>query len=141
MSNERAGALLCPPSPCNTCPYRRDTPPGIWAAEEYRKLPEYDEGGSALGAFHCHHEAETGIPTVCRGWLSCHRFESVAVRVAVLMHLVTEEQVEAPCSVALYGSGLEACRAGLAGVGRPGARARKAIDRLIARRSGGGVAP
>lgn len=30
------------PQPCASCPYRRDVPSGIWAAEEYAKLPAYD---------------------------------------------------------------------------------------------------
>jgi hypothetical protein len=124
---------FCPPSPCSTCPYRKDTPPGIWAAEEYRKLPEYDADGGALAPFHCHQENITGVPTLCRGWVSCHGFESIAVRLACVHGLISAEQVEAPCRVELYATGREACAAGLAGVLRPGVKARRAIDKLVSR--------
>lgn len=136
-----AEPLRCPPTPCNTCPYRRDTPPGIWDASEYRKLPEYDAGRMALSTFHCHQEHATGMPTVCRGWLAVHRFDSIAVRLAVARGLVEPEQVEAPCPVPLYGSGAEACAAGLGAVRRPGRRARRAIAKLARRLPAEGAAP
>jgi hypothetical protein len=41
--------LKCGNSPCSSCPYKRDTPPGIWAEHEYEKLPAYD--GSTLEQF------------------------------------------------------------------------------------------
>jgi hypothetical protein len=28
--------------PCPSCPYRKDVPSGVWAPEEYDKLPAYD---------------------------------------------------------------------------------------------------
>lgn len=58
------------PRTCSTCPYRRDTPPGIWDAAEYRKLPAYDQDPPAIPdgivEFHCHQEHVSGVPTVCR---------------------------------------------------------------------------
>lgn len=57
------------PRPCNTCPYARSTPPGVWAPEEYAKLSRYDrspETNQDLATFHCHQENATGVPTVCR---------------------------------------------------------------------------
>ncbi|MGH3734203.1 MAG: DUF6283 family protein [Micromonosporaceae bacterium] len=30
------------PHPCETCPYRKDAPSGVWAAEEYERLRSYD---------------------------------------------------------------------------------------------------
>lgn len=139
MSTPAPAALRCPPTPCSTCPYRRDTPPGIWDASEYRKLPGYDAGGMALATFHCHQERATGVPTVCRGWLAVHGFDSIAIRLAVARGVIETEQVEAPCPVPLYGSGAEACAAGLAGVRRPCAKARRAIRRLSARLPAGGL--
>lgn len=133
---ERAKPKLLP-TPCNTCPYRRDTPPGIWAPEEYRKLPDYDQGGLALAPFHCHQETITGVPTLCRGWVACHGFDSIALRLLCSREVLTVEQIEEPCTVELYGSGAEACAAGLAGVPRPDAKARRAIDKLARKTSGG----
>ncbi len=31
------------PRPCSACPYRQDCPSGVWAADEYQKLIEYDK--------------------------------------------------------------------------------------------------
>lgn len=73
---------LCPPSPCSSCPYRRDTPLGIWEREEYEKLPPYDNGDAILPTFHCHQENATGIPTACREWVAVHGFDSIAIRLA-----------------------------------------------------------
>jgi hypothetical protein len=132
-----AEPLLCPPSPCNTCPFRRDTPPGIWAEEEYRKLPAYDPDPSRLipelAVFHCHQENATGVPTVCRGWLACFGWDIVAVRLAVFRGAIPAEEVEAPCPVPLYNSGAEACKAGMAGVRRPGRKARQLAAKLTRR--------
>lgn len=133
-----AAPILCPPSPCSSCPYRRDTAPGIWAASEYLKLSGYDADTPApsFAAFHCHLENVTGVPTLCRGWVACHGFDSVAVRIAVLLGLLTVEQVEQACPVPVYGSGKAACAAGLRGVRRPGMKALRAIERLAARIEG-----
>lgn len=129
------------PTPCTTCPYRRDVPSGIWAREEYEKLPLYDrrpDGGiGPLMTFHCHQEPQIGKPTVCRGWLSVH-LDCHAVRIAYFTGLLTKEQLASiPREIepGLYRSGREACRAGLKGIRRPGKKARAAIEKLAARRS------
>jgi hypothetical protein len=49
--------MNCAKVPCSSCPYRIDTPPGVWASEEYEKLPQYsptDGQVPALGIFLCH---------------------------------------------------------------------------------------
>ncbi len=126
--------LLVANRPCNTCPYRCDTPSGVWAVEEYLKLPGYDNNTN-LGTFLCHQTNATGRTTVCRGWLSVHA-ESVAARMAVLNGSVTDEERLAPSEVELYPSGLAAGRAGLKGVRRPSREARASIDRLARSRAG-----
>lgn len=126
--------LVCPPTPCSTCPYRRDTPAGIWHPDEYRKLAGYDRDHPfpALATFHCHQEMTTGKPTMCRGWLAVHG-DIPAVRIAVIRGEIPAEDVDRPVSVPLYASGREACAAGLKGVRRPGKAARVAIAKLAAR--------
>jgi hypothetical protein len=86
-----------------------------------------------LAPFHCHRENATGVSTLCRGWVSCHQFESVAVRLACCMGLLDPSQVAASCPVPLYANGSEACAAGMAGVERPDKKARVAIAKLAAR--------
>lgn len=127
------------PTPCTTCPYRRDTPPGIWHPEEYQKLPLYDGGGGMpyLATFHCHQEGEIGRPTVCRGWLSVHA-NSPAVRMACFSGLISKEDMATipyEAEPGLYADGAEACRAGMRGVRRPGKRARQAIGKLKRRKA------
>jgi hypothetical protein len=120
-----------PASPCTSCPYRRDTPPGVWHPSEYEKLRDYDDGAPSpsFATFLCHHTTETGRDTACRGWLSVH-CESVAARLAVLKGEVTDAERYAPVKEPLYASGNEAADAGIKGVKRPGRQARKVIERL-----------
>lgn len=127
------------PRPCNTCPYRCDTPPGVWHPDEYEKLARYDDQPDgqlpALATFHCHQENATGDPTVCRGWLSVHA-ESPAVRLAIIDGKVTVDQVYAEADVDLYESGAEAQAAGIAAVAAPGGDAVDAIRKLVRRGAG-----
>jgi len=43
-------------APCQSCPYRRDVPSGIWAHEEYEKILDYDNetGHQPMKVFMCH---------------------------------------------------------------------------------------
>lgn len=116
-------------SPCTSCPYAKSTPPGVWHKSEYLKLPGYDDPQTAFETFLCHHSAVTDRQSVCRGWLTVHA-ESVAARLATSMGLVTDDERYAPVKEELYASGAEACAAGIAGITRPSAPARRVIDRL-----------
>jgi hypothetical protein len=115
-------------SPCTSCPYRRDTPPGVWHPEEYNKLRAFDDNG-AFGAFLCHHSTIVERDTVCRGWLTVHS-ESVAARLMILRGQITEEQRYAEVAEPLYTTGSEAADAGLAGVEKLTRSAKKVIQRL-----------
>ena len=122
-------------NPCATCPYRCDTPAGVWEAIEYEKLAGYDDDAPdpALGVFLCHHSATTDRQTVCRGWLSVHA-ESVAARLAVLTGKIDDDVRYLPITVDVYPDGKTAAEAGLSGVEEPGPDAQRAIAKLIARR-------
>ena len=131
-----AEPLHVAPRPCGTCPYRRDTPPGVWAPEEYEKLRTYDDAVGHvngehlnLAVFLCHQTNATGIDTACKGWLAVHP-DHVAVRLAQLRGSLTPEQVWAPCPVDVYDSGTEAADAGLAGVPNPTHEAQSAMKKL-----------
>lgn len=121
--------LAVTPNPCSTCPYRRDTPPGIWEPEEYERMRE---SGERFATFLCHHSPVIG-KTICRGWLTVER-DSIAVRLAIFRGEVTAAERDAPVSAALYETGHEGADAGLAGVDHPSPAARKAIAALIRRR-------
>lgn len=116
-------------SPCSSCPYRIDTPAGIWDRAEYEKLRQYDDN-QAFGLFLCHQSPFIGEDTACRGWLSVHN-DSVAVRLAMMRGTVTPEQVYAEVSEPLYETGNQAAESGLK---RPGKKARMAIRILQERK-------
>ena len=124
---------------CDTCPYLKSTPPGVWSASEYEKLREFDldpeHGGPIATVFHCHQENATGEPTACRGWLSVHK-NSIPVRMAQLKGQIDPEDVPLEKEPQYYLTGTEACLAGLSGVDRPSIEARLKIARLIDRGAG-----
>lgn len=126
--------LDCAPAPCGSCPYRRDTPPGVWDASEYEKLRHFGfdpEAGipPTIAVFLCHQTHLLGRETVCRGWLTVEQ-DSPAVRLALSRGEVTAAQVYAPALVPLYATGDEAADAGLAAVERPPLAARRLATRL-----------
>lgn len=79
------------PQPCASCPYRRDVASGIWAAEEYAKLPAYDTDTPFQPAnlFLCH-QTSAGDPRarVCAGWVGCHGSDLLALRLAASRGIV-----------------------------------------------------
>ena len=133
--------LHVPKAGCSTCPYRRDTPAGVWHPDEYAKLARYDEKPYVRGeeqkppelsTFHCHQENATGQPTVCRGWLSVHA-DSVAVRMCLMRGSLKPSDVPPEPEALYYSSGAEACSAGLAGCKKPSPEAEKKMDGLLKR--------
>jgi len=129
--------LRVPRQACNTCPYRRDTPSGLWSRVEYEKLPDYDrEFPPELAVFWCHQSNASGQPTVCRGWLAAHR-DAVAVRLACAQGQLRPEDVPEDGEVeTYYATGAEACAAGLVELGNPSPEARARIEALLLRGAG-----
>ncbi|HET6494669.1 MAG TPA: DUF6283 family protein [Thermoleophilia bacterium] len=141
--------LHVPAMACGTCPYRRDTPSGLWDRSEYEKLPEFDEvefdpqrtepyPAPAIATFHCHQENATGRGTVCRGWLSVHR-DGIAVRLAQAVGSIAIADVASlpdDESGIYYATGAEACEAGLRDLKAPSVRARRKIAGLSAKGAG-----
>lgn len=135
----RPDPLHVAPRACNTCPYRRDTPPGIWSAEEYEKLREFDcDAPPTLALFLCHQTNATGVETACRGWLSTHG-DHAAVRLAVARGTIRAADVPPDTEAeraAHYATGNEAAEAGLAAVEAPSPEAVHAARKLVRRRAG-----
>jgi hypothetical protein len=120
--------------PCATCPYRRDVPSGVWAPEEYAKLPRYDlpTPEQPTGAFGCH-QANGHL---CSGWAAVHDMdECLSLRLAVSLQWMSQQDYEATLDYAtdvpLYSSGKEAFIAGMAHVGDPSPEAQQAQQVLI----------
>ena len=123
------------PRPCVSCPYRRDVPSGVWAEEEYAKLPAYDaagiEDGQPLSVFGCHQQDGR----LCAGWVAVHDMDnSLGLRLSVGMGYTPQADVEAildyTTDVPLWGSGAEAAAHGLADVPDPSPAATALVVRL-----------
>ena len=132
MSDVKAPA----PNPCGSCPYRRDVPPGVWAEEEYAKLPGFDgetwEQTPAI--FLCHQQDGR----LCAGWVACHDMaESFGLRMAVGTGTISPEVADSlldyATTVPLFETGAEAAAHGLSEIEEPGAKARRTIDKLVQR--------
>lgn len=129
--------------PCASCPYRQDVPSGLWATEEYDKLPGYDGSiaeqatAGALGLFFCHQQDGN----LCAGWVGCHDMRnSLAVRVrADRLDLDAVLGYRSP--VPLFTSGREAAEHGQRDINEPGEAARRKIRQLVNQRDRRGVTP
>jgi hypothetical protein len=127
--------MKCRTQPCETCPYRRDVPSGIWAAHEYAKLPHYDKPTSMQPPeiFHCH----TSPQFVCTGWAQCHivnnprGHELIALRLAIAFG---HELVIPYTDIPFFKSGAEAAAHGMRDIEAPGLRARRAVQKVKAMR-------
>lgn len=123
--------LEIPKSPCRSCPYRCDTPSGVWSPEEYAKLPGFDDN-TAFGVFLCHHSRLGEAERVCRGWLSVHA-ESAAVRIAVARGEIPPDAPYEPVDVQLHPDGATAAAFGMADVADPSPAALEMIAGLVAK--------
>lgn len=125
-----------PPAPraCITCPYRLDTPSGVWSADEYQKLPAYDlpTGEQPTAVFLCHqHDGRA-----CAGWAGCHDGDGL-----LALRLVGFRPELSPATAAairdyrspvpLHSSGQAAAAHGLADLCTPGPDADRARAKLL----------
>jgi hypothetical protein len=124
--------------PCISCPYRRDVPSGVWAANEYDKLPRYDEPtwSQPPAVFLCHQVDGR----VCAGWAGCHDTdELLSLRVAGVSESMTMEEIEATrdyvSPVPLFASGAEAREHGLAELETPSVEAGELAQRILRKRN------
>lgn len=126
------------PKACISCPYRQDVPSGIWAAEEYAKLPEYDGETfeQPTGIFQCH-QNDTGDERarMCAGWVGCHDTPGLmALRLGLVAGHVAPETVEAALDyvspVPLFASGAEAAAHGVKDLEDPSPEAVRLIEKI-----------
>jgi hypothetical protein len=121
-----------PKKPCGSCPYRRDVPSGIWSADEYDKLPDYDgemwEQPHML--FLCHQQDGC----LCGGWLIAHGVDDLLALRAHARELdpsVWSYVSDVPC----FASGAEAAAHGKAEIDNPPPAALRMISALVRKRS------
>jgi hypothetical protein len=124
------------PRPCESCPYRRNVPSGVWVAEEYAKLPAYDRptAEQPAGLFLCHQQDGRA----CAGWAGCHDMsQSLALRFASISG-VPAETIDALLDyvspVPLWPTGVAAAEHGMTEVDAPGDTADRLIGKLVRRR-------
>lgn len=123
--------------PCPSCPYRKDVPPGVWAASEYEKLTQYDlpTDNPSVAVFMCHQLNSR----ICAGWAGCHDMdETIALRIAVMQGVLSvAEQVstlEYQSPVPLFASGTEAALHGMSGIEAPSEDANKIVLKILRKR-------
>lgn len=118
------------PTPCASCPYRRNAPSGVWHESEYAKLPRYDAdtGEQPIAAFRCHHADET----ICAGWLGYgDPSQLLAVRIGIMRGNLHPSCADYVTDVPLFDSGAAAAEHGLREIEEPGERAQATIGKLV----------
>jgi len=127
--------IHCRTEPCESCPYRKDAPPGLWHESEYRKLIEYDKptGEQPPKAFFCH----TTPDFLCIGWSVVHGrnakrgYESLALRFLLLnQNFLVIHHPKTP----LFKSGQEAAEHGMSAMKRPPRKTLEAAEKINAMR-------
>lgn len=123
-------------APCQSCPYRRDVPSGIWHAEEYDKILPFDNETmfQPPRVFLCHQ----ANGCLCRGWLDTHGSELLALRLACIKGEVDPEAVgkaleEGP-AVPVFESAAQAAAHGRKSIKRPGRKAREMVSKIAQKR-------
>jgi hypothetical protein len=121
-----------PKVPCGSCPYRKDVPAGIWAADEYAKLPDYDgeTWQQPPQIFMCHQRDGC----ICGGWLMTHdRDHLLALRLhgRKLDPSVWDYQPDVP----VFESGAAAAMHGISGIENPTSEAQRKIAGLVRQRA------
>lgn len=124
--------------PCKTCPYRTDVPPGVWSANDYAKLPPYDQPTPLQpgGVFLCHLHALNTTPRVCAGWVACHDMDhNLSVRLALASKDMTGDVAEAiydyQTTVPVFTSGREAADHGMSAIDNPPPAAEAAWTKIL----------
>ena len=130
------------PRPCESCPYRRDAPSGLWDVREYEKLPAYDRDTAFQPAelFLCHqNSADGGRVRLCAGWVGCHGYELLALRLAGIRGELSDAELrsvfEYRSPVPLFDSGAAAAEHGVKNIKNPDGAATAAMDKIQARRA------
>jgi Family of unknown function (DUF6283) len=125
------------PNPCESCPYRRDVPSGVWAASEYAKLREYDKQtyDQPMEPFQCHQTgADSDHWRLCAGWVGCHGQELLSLRLAVSQGTQDPEVMTYTTAVPLFSCGGEAAEHGMADIDDPSDEAQALVAKIAGNR-------
>lgn len=127
MSDDSMNAVR--KEPCISCPYRCDVPSGLWSAEEYDKLPPYDEEliYQPYAVFSCHATPDH----LCHGWAVVGGERMLALRIYAATHEEFDPYDIPEPIVPLFKSHTAAAEHGRAEIDAPSRDARTAIRRLL----------
>jgi len=121
------------PAPCGSCPYRLDTPAGVWSADEYDKLPPFDgeTWEQPPSVFLCHQQDGC----LCAGWVAVHDMpNNMGMRIALAAGMLTPETAEQAeaytTTVPLHPDGATACEFGKGEIEAPSPRAVDMVQKL-----------
>lgn len=126
MSDIRSPAV----NPCGSCPYRKDVPSGVWAPEEYEKLPKYDGETftQPFSVFMCHQQDGR----LCAGWVATHDMDQcLGIRMNHYRIDDLEAVLDYTTPTPLWASGEEAAAHGMAAVENPDAKAQAVVAKLL----------
>ncbi len=113
------------PQACEACPYRKDVPSGVWSANEYAKLVDYDKPivEQPAAPFACHASPDR----LCHGWACCHGGSENG---SLALLFIGRPELPKP-SAELFASGTEAALHGIRDVANPKAAARRMMAKLL----------
>ena len=85
--------------PCNSCPYRKDAPVGLWDPSEFQNLLAAERDPMRGSIFACHGEAKKAPAErkLCVGWLldqKARNMPSIQLRLALIKRPEVVEQYE-----------------------------------------------
>lgn len=130
------------PRPCESCPYRLDVPSGVWAASEYKKLPQYDleTMNQPTQVFLCHQQEKKEARRLCGGWVATHDVEKLlSLRLALaftyLSDATMEKLIDYVSPVPLFSSGRQAAKHGLKELENPSPKVAKIQEKILKNRS------
>lgn len=80
-------------SPCDECPWRKDSPIGRFPPERFERLRSTCEQGANKPLFACH-KTQEGREVACVGWLIVEGHNNFAVRVALIQRRFSYDEIE-----------------------------------------------
>jgi len=126
--------LTCAARPCASCPYRKDSPSGLWSQEEYDKLLSYDGDipdqlqNDGMAVFMCHQKDGS----LCAGWVAAHGPTNLlALRFASAAGSVDPKLFDYTTDVPVFSSGAAARKHGMRDMAQPGSRARVLMKKMV----------
>lgn len=138
QSRDAGDGLMMRPrkNPCPSCPFRKECPSGLWAAEEYDKLPAYDAPtwDQPPTVFMCH----TGPDEACAGWVATFdmaQMLGLRIRVSIFGDVDIDAFLDYATDVAVFSSGAEAAEHGKREIEFPSERAAGAIEKIVRQRA------